>query len=136
MELTTSQDILVRGLQKIQGIVERKNTLPILSHFLLTAQADATIIHATDLELGSKGVRVNILHPHAVMDTGIWTPEVLESRAKHYKMSVDEYKKSNLLKVEITSKDVAELVCTMVGPVFSKTTGAQVPIDGGNDRVI
>src|SRR5207247_11244848 len=55
MELTSSQDILVRGLQKIQGIVERKNTLPILSHFLLTAQDDETIIHATDLELGYKG---------------------------------------------------------------------------------
>jgi len=27
MELTTSQDILVRGLQKIQGIVERKKYL-------------------------------------------------------------------------------------------------------------
>src|SRR4029450_4798987 len=55
MELTTSQDILVRGLQKIQGIVERKNTLPILSHFLLMAKSDETIIHATDLELGYKG---------------------------------------------------------------------------------
>ena len=55
MELTTSQDIFVRGLQKIQGIVERKNTLPILSHFLLTAQADGVIIHATDLELGYRG---------------------------------------------------------------------------------
>ena len=56
MELTTSQDILVRGLQKIQGIVERKNTLPILSHFLLSAQADGVMIHATDLELGYRGV--------------------------------------------------------------------------------
>jgi DNA polymerase III sliding clamp (beta) subunit (PCNA family) len=46
MELTTNQDILVRGLQKIQGIVERKNTLPILSHFLLTAQAESAVIHA------------------------------------------------------------------------------------------
>jgi DNA polymerase-3 subunit beta len=55
MELTTSQDILVRGLQKIQGIVERKNTLPILSHFLLTAQPDEVVIHATDLELGYRG---------------------------------------------------------------------------------
>jgi DNA polymerase-3 subunit beta len=55
MELTTSQDILVRGLQKIQSIVERKNTLPILSHFLLTAQADGVVIHATDLELGYRG---------------------------------------------------------------------------------
>jgi DNA polymerase-3 subunit beta len=55
MELTTSQDILLRGLQKIQGIVERKNTLPILSHFLLTAQSDGVVIHATDLELGYRG---------------------------------------------------------------------------------
>jgi DNA polymerase-3 subunit beta len=55
MELTTSQDILLRGLQKIQGIVEKKNTLPILSHFLLTAHDNEAIIHATDLELGYKG---------------------------------------------------------------------------------
>ena len=55
MELIASQDVLVRGLQKIQGIVEKKNTLPILSHFLLTAHKEGTIIHATDLELGYKG---------------------------------------------------------------------------------
>jgi DNA polymerase-3 subunit beta len=55
MELTTSQDILVRGLQKIQGIVERKNALPILSHFLLTAREEGVVIHATDLELGYRG---------------------------------------------------------------------------------
>ncbi len=55
MELTTSRDILVKGLQKVQGIVERKNTLPILSHFLLSAQEEGTVIHATDLELGYKG---------------------------------------------------------------------------------
>jgi len=64
MELTTSQDILVRGLQKIQGIVERKNTLPILSHFLLTAQDGETIIHATDLELGYKGYLDTTVNKH------------------------------------------------------------------------
>lgn len=88
------------------------------------------------LELGEKGVRVNILHPHAVMDTGIWTPEVLESRANHYKMTVEEYKRNNLLKVEVVSRDVGELVAAMAGPLFSKTTGAQVAVDGGSDRVI
>jgi rhamnose utilization protein RhaD (predicted bifunctional aldolase and dehydrogenase)/NAD(P)-dependent dehydrogenase (short-subunit alcohol dehydrogenase family) len=88
------------------------------------------------LELGPKGVRVNVLHPDAVFDTGIWTPEVLESRAKHYGMTVQEYKTKNLLKVEISSRDVAELTCALAGPLFAKTTGAQVPIDGGNDRVI
>ena len=28
------------------------------------------------------------------------------------------------------------MVCTMAGSAFAKTTGAQIPIDGGNDRVI
>jgi NAD(P)-dependent dehydrogenase (short-subunit alcohol dehydrogenase family) len=88
------------------------------------------------MELGPKGIRVNTIHPNAVYDTGIWTPEVLESRAKHYGLTVEEYKTNNVLKQEVTSIDVARLVVTMLGPVFNKTTGAQVPIDGGNERII
>jgi len=88
------------------------------------------------LELGEAGIRVNVVHPNQVFDTAIWTTEVLENRARHYGMSVEEYKTNNLLKTEITSRDVAGLVCAMAGPVFAKTTGAQIPIDGGNDRVI
>ena len=88
------------------------------------------------LELGEFGINVNMLHPHAVFDTGIWTPEVLEKRAKHYGMSVEEYKTNNILKTEISSKDVANLVAAMAGELFSKTTGAQLPIDGGSDRII
>ena len=68
------------------------------------------------LELASTGIRVNILHPNAVFDTGLWTPDVLQSRAEHYGMSVKEYKTNNLLKVEITAKDVAALACAMAGP--------------------
>ncbi len=88
------------------------------------------------LELAADGIRVNIIHPDAVFDTGIWTQEVLNGRAKHYGLTVEEYKTKNLLKTEVTSKDVAALVCCMAGPAFAKTTGAQVPIDGGNERVI
>ncbi len=88
------------------------------------------------LELAEKGIRVNMLHPNAVFDTAIWTDEVLEKRARHYGMSVQAYKTRNLLKVEVTSEDVAELACAMAGPLFAKTTGAQLPVDGGNDRII
>ena len=88
------------------------------------------------LELGQVGIRVNVLHPNQVFDTGIWTQEVLESRARSYGLSVEEYKRNNILKTEITSKDVAALACAMAGPLFAKTTGAQLPIDGGNERVI
>lgn len=87
-------------------------------------------------EWGSDGIRINSIHPNAVFDTGIWTEEVLQSRAKSYGLSVEEYKKNNVLKTEVTSADVARLTVDMCGPNFSKTTAAYVPVDGGNDRVI
>jgi hypothetical protein len=31
---------------------------------------------------------------------------------------------------------VGTLVAAMAGPLFAKTTGVQLPIDGGNERVI
>jgi rhamnose utilization protein RhaD (predicted bifunctional aldolase and dehydrogenase)/NAD(P)-dependent dehydrogenase (short-subunit alcohol dehydrogenase family) len=88
------------------------------------------------LEWGADGIRVNVVHPNAVFDTGLWTDEVLTARAAQYGLSVEAYKKNNVLGVEITSRDVAELVAELCGPLFSRTTGAQLPIDGGNDRVI
>ena len=88
------------------------------------------------LELAGDGVRVNTLHPDAVFDTEIWTQEALEKSAKRYGMTVQEYKTKNLLRTEIKSTDIARMVSTVAGPVFCATTGAQIPIDGGNDRVI
>lgn len=88
------------------------------------------------LEWGADNIRINSLHPNAVFDTGIWTEDVLASRARHYGLSVDEYKRNNVLKTEVTSRDVAELAAELCGPLFAKTTGAQIPVDGGNDRVI
>jgi len=88
------------------------------------------------LELAGFGVRVNTIHPDAIFDTGIWTPEVLEKRARHYSLTVAAYKTKNLLHTELSSKNAADLVCAIAGSAFSKTTGAQIPIDGGNERVI
>ena len=88
------------------------------------------------LEWGGDGIRVNMVHPNAVFDTGIWTEEVLAARAKHYGLTVEAYKTNNILKVEVTSRDIGELVADLCGTTFSRTTGAQIPIDGGNDRVI
>ena len=88
------------------------------------------------LELAGDGIRVNVIHPDAVFDTALWTPEALARSAERYSMTVEEYKRKNLMKTEITSKDVGRIVAAVAGPVFSETTGAQLPIDGGNDRII
>jgi NAD(P)-dependent dehydrogenase (short-subunit alcohol dehydrogenase family)/ribulose-5-phosphate 4-epimerase/fuculose-1-phosphate aldolase len=88
------------------------------------------------LEWGKDRIRINSLHPNMVFDTALWTPEILASRAKHYGLTVEQYKTNNVLKTEVSSRDVAELAAEMCGPLFAKTTAAQVPVDGGNDRVI
>jgi rhamnose utilization protein RhaD (predicted bifunctional aldolase and dehydrogenase)/NAD(P)-dependent dehydrogenase (short-subunit alcohol dehydrogenase family) len=88
------------------------------------------------LEWAKDGIRINSLHPNAVYDTALWTEEVLASRAKAYNLTVAQYKRNNLLRTEVASKDVAELAAEMCGALFAKTTAAQVPVDGGNERVV
>jgi NAD(P)-dependent dehydrogenase (short-subunit alcohol dehydrogenase family) len=88
------------------------------------------------LEFGKLGIRINVIHPNAVFDTGVWTEQVLLARAAHYGVSVAAYKTNNVLQTEVTSLDIAAATLAFLGPVFAKTTGAQVPVDGGNERVI
>ena len=53
MELSVRKSDLLRELQLFQGIVERKNTIPILANVLLEANGDGNVLLlATDLEVG------------------------------------------------------------------------------------
>jgi DNA polymerase III subunit beta len=52
MELVVRKSDLVRELQLFQGIVERKNTIPILANVLLEAKGEEIRFLATDLEVG------------------------------------------------------------------------------------
>jgi DNA polymerase-3 subunit beta len=52
MELVVRKNDLLRELQLFQGIVERKNTIPILANVLLDAQGEQVRFLATDLEVG------------------------------------------------------------------------------------
>jgi len=88
------------------------------------------------LEFGEKGIRVNTLHPHLIQDTGIWTNEILEDRAKNYSLTIQEYKTNNILKVQLVSKDVASTALALLSNSFRGITGAQIAIDGGNERTI
>jgi DNA polymerase III subunit beta len=52
MELVVRKTDLLRELQLFQGIVERKNTIPILANVLIEADGDKVRLLATDLEVG------------------------------------------------------------------------------------
>ena len=88
------------------------------------------------LELAPEGIRVNIVHPDAVFDTKLWTPEALKSSAERYGLTIEQYKTRNLLGAEIGSLDVGRAVVALVDATFRCTTGAQISVDGGNDRVV
>jgi rhamnose utilization protein RhaD (predicted bifunctional aldolase and dehydrogenase)/NAD(P)-dependent dehydrogenase (short-subunit alcohol dehydrogenase family) len=88
------------------------------------------------LEWGDDGIRVNVVHPDAVFDTALWDDDLIATRAAAYGLTPDEYRSRNVLGAEVSSTVVATLVADLFGPGFARTTGAQIPVDGGNERVI
>ncbi len=55
MEFSISRGEFFKGLQKVQGIVDTKGAMPILSNILIKTQPEGIDIFATDLDIGIKG---------------------------------------------------------------------------------
>jgi DNA polymerase-3 subunit beta len=51
MRVTIERGALLKALNHVQSVVERRNTIPILSNVLLTAQGEALRLTATDLDI-------------------------------------------------------------------------------------
>ena len=88
------------------------------------------------LEWAPDGIRVNVVHPDGVFDTALWSEELVTERAAAYGITPREYRTRNLLSTEVTSERVARVVVELCSATFAATTGAQIPIDGGSDRVV
>src|SRR5579862_2763596 len=56
MEFTVRKFDFLQELTLIQGVVERKNTIPILANVLVRAEGNELRIVATDLDIGLKSV--------------------------------------------------------------------------------
>ncbi len=51
MKLTIDRNALMRALAHVQAVVERRNTIPILSNILMVAEGDRLRLTATDLDI-------------------------------------------------------------------------------------
>ena len=51
MRLTIERSALLKALNHVQSVVERRNTIPILSNVLVAAQGDSLKLTATDLDI-------------------------------------------------------------------------------------
>jgi rhamnose utilization protein RhaD (predicted bifunctional aldolase and dehydrogenase)/NAD(P)-dependent dehydrogenase (short-subunit alcohol dehydrogenase family) len=80
------------------------------------------------VDLGAHGIRANAVNADRIR-TALFDG-ILESRARARGVSPDEYFKDNLLHRETTAKDVAAAFAYLA--TAEATTGAVVPVDGGN----
>ncbi len=64
MEIVVSREELVAELALLQGIVERRATIPVLSHLLFQAEGERLSLAATDLDVSlSTGCGAEVLRP-------------------------------------------------------------------------
>lgn len=67
MKVRIGRDELLTGLQRVQGVVEKRNTMPILSNILFEAKQEGAEIVATDLEIGMRGLyKATVMSPGGV----------------------------------------------------------------------
>lgn len=67
MNISIGKSAFLKELNLIQGIVERKNTIPILSHLLIEAADNQIVIRATDLDVSiTTQCEANVKKPGAV----------------------------------------------------------------------
>jgi DNA polymerase-3 subunit beta len=55
MEVSVRREELMRGLYRVQGVVERRNTVPILSNVLIEPAENGIALSATNMEIGLRG---------------------------------------------------------------------------------
>lgn len=65
MKFKISKSQMLIGLQRVQNVVERRTTMPILSNALLKTESNGLSISATDLEVGIQSIL-----PGEVLDAG------------------------------------------------------------------
>ena len=95
--------------------------LPKASTFFLLRQ------YAVDY--GKDGIRSNGVNADRIR-TGLLTDRMIRERSRARGMSEQEYMGGNLLQREVQAHDVAEAFLALA--LAQKTTGAVLPVDGGN----
>lgn len=81
------------------------------------------------LEHGSDGITSNAINADRIR-TGLMTERMVEERSQARGLTPDQYMRGNLLRREVTGKDVAEAVVHLARARAS--TGAVLSVDGGN----
>ena len=119
MQFIIKRDILLKSLNYVQGIVEKKNTLPILSNVLLQLKDNKLSILATDLDIAfyDEINDVKILKEGSTTTSASILYDILRKISSNAELKFDlksENKtlKSNLIRQEIQINSVVNVMKT------------------------
>lgn len=121
-------------------LVASKNGVAAGQNAAIYSSAKAFGLHlmrCTAADLAKHGIRCNAINPDAVLEgSGIWSDRWRTETALLLGIDAadlpEHYRKRTLLGVEVRPEDCAEAICWLAGPGSSRTTGATIPVDGGN----
>jgi DNA polymerase-3 subunit beta len=83
MKFTTAKSDILNELQLLQGIVEKRNTMPILANIYISAEENEVELIGTDLEVGMKTrFPASVQEPGAVTVSGKKLFEIIRSLAE------------------------------------------------------
>jgi rhamnose utilization protein RhaD (predicted bifunctional aldolase and dehydrogenase)/NAD(P)-dependent dehydrogenase (short-subunit alcohol dehydrogenase family) len=105
------------------------NPGPLFGPYAVAKSALVALMKQYAIDLAPFGVRSNAVNADRVR-TGLFSPELIETRARARGLSPDSYFSSNLLARETLAQDVAEAFAYLA--TARATTGAVIPVDGGN----
>jgi len=90
MKFTVEKNTLLKSLSHVQSIVEKKNTLPILSNILLDAKENSLILSATDMDISiTEKLNCNII------EEGSTTVSAQKSVQDHFEEAADKVQKTS-----------------------------------------
>ena len=105
------------------------NPGPLFGPYAVAKSALVALMKQYAIDLAPFGVRANAVNADRVR-TGLFSEALLEARAKARGTTADGYFKANLLGRETLAGDVAQAFAYLA--TASATTGAVIPVDGGN----
>jgi rhamnose utilization protein RhaD (predicted bifunctional aldolase and dehydrogenase)/NAD(P)-dependent dehydrogenase (short-subunit alcohol dehydrogenase family) len=105
------------------------NPGPLFGPYAVAKSALVALMKQYAIDLAPYGVRANAVNADRVR-TGLFSPELLEARARARGTTTDDYFKANLLGRETLAADVARAFAYLA--TASATTGTVIPVDGGN----
>ena len=137
MQFVVKRDILLKSLNFVQGVVEKKNTLPILSNVLLQLKNKKLSIIATDLDIifYDEIDEVNIINEGSTTTSAAVLYDILRKISANSDLSFD-LKSENKLSLKSENSDF-NLLCLPVDnfPTFAdEFEGEEINLD--NNRFL